>query len=717
MPEQPNRPGNAPMARIATAVVCGLSLLGLAASARSESGDLRVEILEPVPEQLLAERDGSVEVFGGASVYGGVKYLDVFLVLDTSLSLKRSDRQDHRSRGAIMLVENLPPRSDIQIGVVDFDTKAQLASPLTKDRAAVIEALRNLDRRGKTDVSVGIDLAMAGFAESAREDSTRVMLLFTDGKSNEKKARRAAQEAASHGVAIHTLLLGDSKKGIAILSEVAEITGGSFIRVTDPSELPDAFLNLRTTGVEEVTLRVNGSAPLPAELIGGTFSSRVPLAPGPNRIVATATSLAGETRQDEVTVFVSGPLRIAIGRPVDGTLYEELESELRVQGSASIFADLPASALDAHGDGSGQGPDPWIQSVVLSVNDSPPFATTVRAGRFDGRVLLREGDNRIVAKATSADGRTAEDAITVTVRPPGCSALEVRAEVDGRPALSISERAVEIVFDASNSMWGQINGTAKIEIAKQSLATTLDALPSNLLVGLRVYGHQHVYQRKDCQDSALLVPLSPLDRERIGAAISQFKPRGQTPLAYSLEQVAGDFGNFAGERAVVLLTDGVESCNGDPAGAARELQNAGDAPVHVIGFGLGGDDSADLASLKAIAAASGGRFLTAQSAAELRDALIATVGTPYSVWSDGAMVAESALGGGPLLLPPADYVVQLASTPARTLPVHVSREETATLVLSREGRAVSYEVRRAPADYTPCEGTSSQPGAAAPDRG
>ena len=79
------------MARVATAVVCALSLLALAASARSESGDLRVEILEPATEQLLAERDGSVEVLGGASIYGGVKYLDIFLVLDTSLSLKRSE--------------------------------------------------------------------------------------------------------------------------------------------------------------------------------------------------------------------------------------------------------------------------------------------------------------------------------------------------------------------------------------------------------------------------------------------------------------------------------------------------------------------------------------------------------------------------------------------------------------------------------------------------
>ena len=73
--------------------------------------------------------------------------------------------------------------------------------------------------------------------------------------------------------------------------------------------------------------------------------------------------------------------------------------------------------------------------------------------------------------------------------------------------------------------------------------------------------------------------------------------------------------------AVVLVTDGIESCGGDPAASAGALQGEGRFPVHVIGFGLSGAENADLDSLRAIADASGGRFITAGNARELRDAL------------------------------------------------------------------------------------------------
>ena len=110
------------------------------------------------------------------------------------------------------------------------------------------------------------------------------------------------------------------------------------------------------------------------------------------------------------------------------------------------------------------------------------------------------------------------------------------------------------------------------------------------------------------------------DRSAIRRAIAGVKPRGQTPLGYSLEQVAADFGSFRGERAVVLVTDGLESCGGDPVAAARRLHQESGVTVHVIGFGLGSAADADAASLRAIAQASGGRFVSAGSAAELRDA-------------------------------------------------------------------------------------------------
>jgi Mg-chelatase subunit ChlD len=345
---------------------------------------------------------------------------------------------------------------------------------------------------------------------------------------------------------------------------------------------------------------------------------------GENRIVATATSLDGETRDASTTVIVSGPLSVGIDTPSDGTLYTERRVEAEVEGWATLFGQVPAGRRASH-------TDHGIRRVVLRVGDSPPFATTLENGRFQGRVMLHQGENRILATATASDGRVADAAITVTVRPQGCGELEVKALRGGRPALSISERAIEIVFDASGSMWGQLQGTAKMAIAKDILGGALDGLPDDLMVGLRVYGHQHPREQRDCQDSELLVPLAQGNRGRIRAAIASFKPRGQTPLAYSLERVSEDFGDFQGERAAVLVTDGIESCGGDPVAAARSLQAGGSFPVHVIGFGLAGADDADLASLRAIADASGGKFLTAGSAEELRRALSVTVGTAYRV--------------------------------------------------------------------------------------
>ena len=234
-----------------------LAVAAHTAPAPAAEPELRVEIHSPVSGQVLSGAETSIEVTGGASVFGGVRHLDLFLVLDTSRSLNRTDPRDFRRAGAIGLVRSLPTRSDIQIGVVDFNKRANLLSPLTSDREAVIAVLERLDRSGRTDLAAGIRTALAGFEGRGRPDASRVMLLFTDGKSDEAEARKAIDEARRVGVAIHTLALGTDRKGAAILGEIALMTGGSFLRVTDPEKLPEAFLNLHTTGVEGVTLSVN----------------------------------------------------------------------------------------------------------------------------------------------------------------------------------------------------------------------------------------------------------------------------------------------------------------------------------------------------------------------------------------------------------------------------------------------------------------------------
>jgi len=569
-----------------------------AQSTADTMGELRVEILSPSPGQLLTTGETFIVVEGGASNFGGVHYLDLIFVLDSSKSLLHSDPRNYLSAGAIGLVESLSPESDIHIGVVGFNTKGKLLQPLTQDRGIAVGALAGLKRTGATDVATGIRTALAEFDKDARADSSRVIMLFTDGQSNARKAREATEEAKAQGVAVHTLLLGSNEKGAEILQEIAMGTGGSFIQVRDPAKLPDAFLNLRTTGVESVTLRVNGGAPTSTRLAGGTFTGRVSVDPGENQIVAVATSL---------------------------------------------------------------------------------------------------------------NGNTARSMLTVTSGPPNCAALDVVAMRNGLPTMSISERTVEIVVDASRSMWGRMEGEPKMVVAKDILRPISDWEPGELNLALRAYGHASASELKDCTDSQLLVAFGEDNREQIREAISGLRPLGQTPLAYALNQVADDFGDIRGERAVVLVTDGIESCGGDPVAAARALSNQG-ITIHVIGFGLGNIKDEDTASLAAIAQASGGRFIMASSAEELKEALAGTVGTAFDVYSGNTLVASGALGSGePIMLPEGEYRVQINSSPPQEVQVSLVPGERVTMTLEDREGVVSHFEEHTTVGYTPC----TEPGSGA----
>ena len=116
-------------------------------SPTSQNG-LQIEIQSPSADFVASNGERTVEVEGVASTIGGVRYLDMMFVMDTSTSLRSTDPRDFRSAGAIGLVENLSPRSDIKIGVVSFDRNGELAQPMTSDRSDVIRVLRDMPQSG-----------------------------------------------------------------------------------------------------------------------------------------------------------------------------------------------------------------------------------------------------------------------------------------------------------------------------------------------------------------------------------------------------------------------------------------------------------------------------------------------------------------------------------------------------------------------------------------
>ncbi|MDT0683068.1 VWA domain-containing protein [Roseicyclus sp. F158] len=172
-----------------------------------------------------------------------------------------------------------------------------------------------------------------------------------------------------------------------------------------------------------------------------------------------------------------------------------------------------------------------------------------------------------------------------------------------------------VVFDMSGSMWGQVEGVAKVEIARDAFGGLLDDWrAADMRTGLIAYGHR---RKGDCGDIELLA--QPDEQADIDALVAGLQPRGKTPLSDAVRQAA-EVLKFTEEAAtVVLLSDGVETCSADPCALGAELESLGlDFTAHVIGFDIA---EADRPQLQCLANATGGQYFDAEDAGELAQAM------------------------------------------------------------------------------------------------
>lgn len=147
------------------------------------------------------------------------------------------------------------------------------------------------------------------------------------------------------------------------------------------------------------------------------------------------------------------------------------------------------------------------------------------------------------------------------------------------------------IFDASYSMAGPWEGETKINVARRVLVEMVDSLAQlgNVEMALRVYGHQSPVPPQDCSDTKLEVPFAPGNASRIRQKLRFLSPKGTTPIAYSLELAAGDFPPCNTCRnIIILLTDGVEACDGDPCEVSLDLQKKG-ITLRPFVIGIGND--------------------------------------------------------------------------------------------------------------------------------
>jgi len=176
-------------------------------------------------------------------------------------------------------------------------------------------------------------------------------------------------------------------------------------------------------------------------------------------------------------------------------------------------------------------------------------------------------------------------------------ALFIALPVFGQPQQRVEKQApltrILFVFDGSQSMYGRWESGAKIDVAQRLMGQMLDSLQgiqsdNNFELALRVYGHQKPVPPQDCSDTRLEVPFSKGNIFKIKRVLKTIKPKGTTPIAGSLLKAAGDFPACADCRnIIILITDGVEACDGDPCVVSKRLQKKGIIlKPFVIGIGI-----------------------------------------------------------------------------------------------------------------------------------
>ena len=180
-----------------------------------------------------------------------------------------------------------------------------------------------------------------------------------------------------------------------------------------------------------------------------------------------------------------------------------------------------------------------------------------------------------------------------------------------------AENNMLVILDASNSMWGKVDGVAKIETARGVVSDLLTGLPPDLDVGLMAYGHR---DKESCTDVEMLSGIGKPDVAAMEKKIAALKPMGKTPIAYSMILAGKELGKYKDDtNNVILVSDGIETCEGDPCAIAASLaKNNIHTKVHVVGFDV---DAAARKQLECIAEKGGGKYYNADSVASLKVAM------------------------------------------------------------------------------------------------
>jgi len=190
----------------------------------------------------------------------------------------------------------------------------------------------------------------------------------------------------------------------------------------------------------------------------------------------------------------------------------------------------------------------------------------------------------------------------------GLDINNLQAQDDDSPIL--------FIYDASGSMWGKIGNETKKEAAANILVGTINKLKIDQKIGFMAYGHR---SKSDCEDVELLLDLDNTDKSKLISTIKGITPLGKTPLAYSATMAIEKIKGSQAKATIILVTDGIESCNGDLCQVVRLAREEGiEFKLHIIGFSLKNDEAE---TLKCATEVGGGNYYNAEDAFQLEQVL------------------------------------------------------------------------------------------------
>ena len=182
--------------------------------------------------------------------------------------------------------------------------------------------------------------------------------------------------------------------------------------------------------------------------------------------------------------------------------------------------------------------------------------------------------------------------------------------------VSAESRGANVIFilDGSGSMWGRLDNVEKIVIAKDRMTELVHEL-DDVNMGLIVYGHR---RKGDCDDIEMMVQLGDGNQNAVIQQIQSINPKGKTPIQRSIALAAQHLESLEEETEIVLVSDGLETCDDDPCGYVQNLEDKGiKFTLDVVGFDV---SDKEREQLECLAQAGSGRYFAAENTMQLKEA-------------------------------------------------------------------------------------------------